>query len=67
MENKENKLTTEQYHTLYLRAVSRLEDIASQAELAMRELEEIQLGMGDPGPQNFLKNPDFSLYSKEKL
>ena len=67
MENKENKLTTEQYHTLYLRAVSRLEDIASQAELAMRELEEIQLGMGDTGPHNVLTNPDFYHYSRGQL
>lgn len=48
MENKENVLTTEQYHALYLRAFSRLEDIARQAERAMRELEELQLNMGDP-------------------
>lgn len=48
MENKESKLTTEQYHTLYLRAFSRLEDIARQTEQAMRELEELQLSMGDP-------------------
>ena len=48
MENKESKLTTEQYHTLYLRAFSRLADIARQTERAMRELEELQLSMGDP-------------------
>ena len=48
MENKESILTAEQYHTLYLRAFSRLEDIARQTEQAMRELEELQLSMGDP-------------------
>lgn len=48
MENKENDLTTEQYHDLYLRAFSRLEDLARQAERAMEELEELQLSMGDP-------------------
>ena len=48
MENGTNTLTAEQYHTLYLRAFSHLADIASQAEQAMRELEELQLGMGDP-------------------
>lgn len=48
MENKENVLTAEQYHTLYLRAFSRLEDISRQTEQAMRELEELQLSMGDP-------------------
>ena len=48
MENKENMLTTEQYHTLYLRAFSRLEDIARQTEQAMRDLEELLLSMGDP-------------------
>jgi len=48
MENKENVLTTEQYHTLYLRAFSRLEDISRRTEQAMRELEELQLSMGDP-------------------
>lgn len=48
MENKEDVLTTEQYHTLYLRAFSRLEDVARQTEQAMRELEELQLSMGDP-------------------
>lgn len=48
MENKENMLTPEQYHKLYLRAFSRLEDISRQTEQAMRELEELQLSMGDP-------------------
>ena len=53
MENKENVLTTEQYHTLYVRAFARLADIANQAEQAMQELEELQLSMGDRPPQKF--------------
>ena len=48
MENKEIVLATEQYHALYLRAFSRLEDISRRTEQAMRELEEPQLSMGDP-------------------
>lgn len=48
MENKENVLTTEQYHALYLRAFSRLEDISRQTEQAMLELEELQMSLGDP-------------------
>lgn len=48
MDTNENILTAEQYHTLYVRAFSRLEDIARQAEAAMQELEELQLQMGDP-------------------
>lgn len=51
MENETSKLTIEQYHALYLRAFSRLEDISRQTEQAMRELEELQLSMGDPPPQ----------------
>lgn len=50
METKEKSLTTEQYHTLYIRAFSRLEDIARQTEQAMQELEELQLEMGEPLP-----------------
>lgn len=48
MDTNKNILTAEQYHTLYVRAFSRLEDIARQAEEAMQELEELQLQMGDP-------------------
>ena len=51
MESETNRLTAEQYHTLYLQAFSRLEDIISQTEQTMQELEE--LSMGDPPPQNF--------------
>lgn len=40
-------LTAEQYNQLYCRAFARLDDIARQAEEAMRELEELQLSMGD--------------------
>lgn len=42
-------LTAEQYNELYCRAFARLADIACQAEQAMRELEELQLSMGE-GP-----------------
>lgn len=45
--NEEKDLTAEQYHQLYCRAFARLEDICCQAERAMRELEELQLSMGD--------------------
>lgn len=47
METKKNDLTAEQYRVLYVRAFARLGDIADQAERAMRELEELQLVMGD--------------------
>ena len=40
-------LTAQEYHQLYCRAFARLEDIARQAEQAMKELEELQLAMGD--------------------
>ena len=40
-------LTAEQYNHLYCLAFARLDDIARQAEQAMRELEELQLAMGD--------------------
>ena len=53
MESETNRLTAEQYHTLYLQAFARLEDIISQTEQTMQELEELQLSMGDPPPQNF--------------
>jgi hypothetical protein len=48
MKKEDITLTAEQYHTLYLRAFSRLEDISRRTEQAMRELEELQLSMGDP-------------------
>lgn len=48
METKPFMLTAQQYHALYLRAFSRLEDITRQAERAMEELEQLQLSMGDP-------------------
>lgn len=47
MEDRERTLTAEQYHTLYTKAFAKLADISSQAERAMRELEELQLTMGD--------------------
>ena len=43
MKKEDITLTTEQYHTLYLRAFSRLEDISRRTEQ-----EELQLSMGDP-------------------
>ena len=59
MENETSKFTAEQYYALYLRAFSRLEDISRQAEQAMRELEELQLCMGDPPSKKILKPPSF--------
>ena len=46
MENKINDLTAEQYHVLYLRALSYLEDLADQAERAILELEELRMSLG---------------------
>ena len=48
-DNERYMLTAEQYNELYCRAFARLDDIARQAAQAMRELEELQLSMGD-GP-----------------
>ena len=47
METNENILTAEQYSELYRRAFGKLADISELAERAMRELEELQLSMGD--------------------
>lgn len=47
MENKEKTLSAEQYHQLYTKAFGKLEDITRLAEQAMRDLEELQLAMGD--------------------
>ena len=47
MENAKNELTAEQYHELYRKAFAKLADISRQAEEAKRELEELQLTMGD--------------------
>ena len=47
MENYEKELTAEQYAELYRRAFGRLADISELAERAMRDLEELQLSMGD--------------------
>lgn len=49
-DNERYMLTAEQYNELYCRAFARLDDIARQAAQAMRELEELQLSMGD-GPK----------------
>lgn len=43
----EDKLTVQQYHDLYLKAFGKLADISEQAEQAMKELEELQLSMGE--------------------
>lgn len=48
MKDKENMLTAEQYNALYCRAFAKLDEICSQAERAMEELEQLQLSMGDP-------------------
>lgn len=47
MENNEKTLTAEQYAELYRRAFGKLADISDLAEKAMRDLEELQLTMGD--------------------
>lgn len=47
MENKEKTLTAEQYAELYRRTFAKLADISALAERAMRDLEELQLTMGD--------------------
>ena len=47
MEEKIDGLTAEQYHVLYLRAFSYLEDLVNQAERAMLDLEELHLSLGD--------------------
>lgn len=47
LDNERYMLTAEQYNELYCRAFARLDDIARQAAQAMRELEELQLSMGD--------------------
>jgi len=46
MENKEKTLTAEQYSELYRRAFIQLADIASLAEQALRDLEELKRSMG---------------------
>lgn len=47
MGNEEKMLTAEQYHELYRRAFGKLADISDLAERARRDLEELQLSMGD--------------------
>lgn len=47
MENEEKILTAEQYSELYRRAFGKLADISELAEQAMRDMEELQLTMGD--------------------
>ena len=46
-QEKEEMLTAEQYHELYVKAFARLADISEQAQTAMAELEELMLKMGD--------------------
>lgn len=47
MKNEEKMLTAEQYSELYRRTFAKLADISELAEQAMRDLEELQLTMGD--------------------
>lgn len=47
MKFDENTLTAEQYNTLYCKAFARLDELCTMAEQAMKELEELQLTMGD--------------------
>ena len=47
MRTNENMLTAEQYNALYCKAFARLDELCSMAEEALRELEELQLSMGD--------------------
>jgi hypothetical protein len=41
------RYTAEQYNALYCKAFAKLDELCSLAEQAMRELEELQLSMGD--------------------
>ena len=47
MKNNENMLTAEQYNTLYCKAFAKLDEICVMAEEAMKELEKLQLEMGE--------------------
>lgn len=47
MKDRERTLTAEQYHALCTKACAKLADISAQAGRAMRDLEELQLSMGD--------------------
>ena len=47
MDDDRYLLTARQYHELYCKAFARLDEISRMAEQAMKELEELQLSMGD--------------------
>lgn len=47
MKSNEDMLTAEQYNVLYCKAFARLDELCTMAEQAMRDLEELQLAMGD--------------------
>ncbi|MEH2940346.1 hypothetical protein [Lawsonibacter sp. JLR.KK007] len=47
MKINKNALTAQQYNTLYCKAFARLDELCTMAEQAMKELEELQLEMGD--------------------
>ena len=47
MENEKTTLSAEQYYTLYRKAFTRLDEINRLTEMAMVELEELLLSMGD--------------------
>ena len=47
MNAEDYMLTAQQYNQLYCRAFARLDEIATLAERAMQELEELQLSMAE--------------------
>lgn len=52
MKNKEPALTAEQYNTLYCKAFAKLDEICTLAEKAMKDLEELQLSIGEVKNEN---------------
>ena len=47
MDEEKYMLTAKEYYTLYCKAFSQLDKIATMAEKALQDLEELQLKMGD--------------------
>ena len=47
MKSKETMLTAAQYNRLYCKAFAKLDELCTLAEQALKELEELQLSMGD--------------------
>ena len=68
MKSNQSMLTAEQYNALYCKAFAKLDELCTLAEQAMRELEELQLSMGDTdiGRKNFLEKVRFFPLHQEK-